>query len=306
MKKWLLPSVLFLMIAAAHHWRDLLRGQLLGQGPWIPAADVQRELAWQKFRHGASGDAKQTAIQAALNKELVRRQRLMDPSFQANVSEAQTAEMQAWRRQWEKDAERQTRLTGQSLTEGQMEPSIREALLDQAWIEQQIAQDVSINTAELKAAYKSQRQLLALPKTYHVAHLFLSHQGAKGKDRRAELSLIHQKLLEGTSWGTLVTNHSEDARTKLRQGDLGWMGIDRMPIDFMAAVQQLSPGETSGPIRTQLGWHLLRLLEKRPTRPLTFEEAAPELKTRLVQQKRELALERLVQRLLKSHPGARF
>jgi parvulin-like peptidyl-prolyl isomerase len=72
-----------------------------------------------------------------------------------------------------------------------------------------------------------------------------------------------------------------------------------LPAVFVAA-QQLHPNETSAPIRSRLGFHLVRLTESRPPRALTFEETRPEIATRLEDEKRTRAVAALVASLLNS------
>ena len=54
-----------------------------------------------------------------------------------------------------------------------------------------------------------------------------------------------------------------------------------MPADFIASVQKLQPGETSPPVLTRLGWHLIHLIERRPSHLPTLEEARAEIQAAL-------------------------
>jgi peptidyl-prolyl cis-trans isomerase C len=54
-----------------------------------------------------------------------------------------------------------------------------------------------------------------------------------------------------------------------------------MPADFIAAVQELQPGETSPPVLTRLGWHLIHLIERRPSRLPTLKESRAEIQAAL-------------------------
>ena len=54
-----------------------------------------------------------------------------------------------------------------------------------------------------------------------------------------------------------------------------------MPADFIAAVQKLQPGQTSPPVLTRLGWHLIHLIERRQSRLPSLEEARAEIHTAL-------------------------
>ena len=289
MKRWLPPVMLALLIAGLYVQRESLRTFLLGHEPHVPVAVVKGEQARLRFRGLAEGDALARVLEAARIREL----RLADVAFQADVSVALGREMQAWRRQWEKEDERAQRLAGQGLTEAEMERQVREALLDGAWLERQMAATTRVSEEELQAAYETRREALRLPQVQRVAHLFLAQSGPQAKDRELEMRRLHQRLLAGEDWVALVLAHSEDARTKRQAGDLGWVGATRAPEVFVKSAQGLKPGQMSAPVKTALGWHIIRVLERQETRLPTLPEVREELAALLQDEKRQAALGRL-------------
>jgi len=101
-----------------------------------------------------------------------------------------------------------------------------------------------------------------------------------GFDR--DLRTIQRQLIDGSfTFREAAATFSEDDRTKSLAGDLGWFSTDRMPADFIAAVQKLQPGQTSPPVLTRLGWHLIHLIERRQSRLPSLEEARAEIHTAL-------------------------
>jgi parvulin-like peptidyl-prolyl isomerase len=289
MKRWLLPVMLAVLTAGVYVKRDSLRSFLLGNEPLVPAEAVREEQARLRFRGLAEGDAQARVLEAAR----IRERRLADVAFQVDVSVALGREMQAWRRQWEKEDERAQRLAGQGLTEAEMDRQVREALLDEAWLERQMAATTRVSEAELQAAYVARREALRLPQVQRVAHLFLAQSGPQAKDREPEVRQLHQRLLAGGDWAALVLAHSEDARTKRQAGDLGWVGAARAPEAFVKSAQGLKPGQMSAPVKTMLGWHVIRVLKRQETRLTTLAEVREELAAQLQDEKRQAALEQL-------------
>jgi len=197
----------------------------------------------------------------------------------AEVSEAVAEEIDLWQKQFHLgDIDRAERLALQHLTERDMRQRIRTAQLEEAQIEAQIP---PITEAEARAWYAAHRDELRIPTLHRVSHLFLTRHNPKKPDRSAEMQAIHQKLKSGTDFATLVSQHSEDARSKPLGGDLGWLSATRMPADFMGHVTKLRIGETSAPLETKLGWHILRVTERREPRLSTFDEARPEIEALL-------------------------
>jgi parvulin-like peptidyl-prolyl isomerase len=104
------------------------------------------------------------------------------------------------------------------------------------------------------------------------------------------MQTVVQQLQNGATFDALAAQFSEDERTKLRGGDLGWFATARMPEDFMAAVAKLKPGTMSGIVRTKLGWHVIKLIEIRPAAPVEFDDVKAEIVAMLANQERAQAV----------------
>ena len=102
---------------------------------------------------------------------------------------------------------------------------------------------------------------------------------------------VAESLLRGGDFTQIAAATSEDEATKNRGGDLGWLTLPRAPDDFMEAATRLRVGETSGVIRTSLGFHVLRATGNEPARDLSFQESLPELRTALANEARKRAVD---------------
>jgi len=77
--------------------------------------------------------------------------------------------------------------------------------------------------------------------------------------------LVLAKAKAGEDFALLAKSYSDDG-TADKGGDLGWFKRGDMVADFENAVFELSPGDISGIVETQFGFHIIKLLEKRETR----------------------------------------
>lgn len=299
--RWFPPLLLAALAAGLWLKQEAVRNYLLGPEPRFPASLVAEETARLLFRdstlaENAPAKARETlAVLAAL-----RAARLASPAPVSvpDLEAAVETELAVWERQWETPDDREARLAVQKMTREDLKDTFRQGLLDRAWVEREIAPETQVTEAELNAAFAKQKSALEIPERHRVAHLFLSRSGGKPPgDRRAEAARLHQRLLAGESWEALVKAHSEDARSRPQKGDLGWVSRQRMPAAFMKAVEALKPGETSSPVETTLGWHLIRVQERRPARHPRLEEVRAELQSALEQAKRQAAMEKLIRRL---------
>jgi peptidyl-prolyl cis-trans isomerase SurA len=77
---------------------------------------------------------------------------------------------------------------------------------------------------------------------------------------------IRQKLLDGEDFETLARATSDDPSAKNNGGDLGWFSVFRMVLPFEDAAFNTPAGEISMPVRTQYGYHLIKVHEIRDAR----------------------------------------
>ena len=132
-----------------------------------------------------------------------------------------------------------------------------------------------VQESELRPEYD--RQVAALPREYHARHILVDDE----KDAQA----ITKELQGGADFAKLAAKRSKDASGK-SGGDLGWFTLDSMVKPFADAVRAMSPGElTAQPVRSQFGWHVIKLEESRASAAPPFEDVKDRVKA-IVQRKK--------------------
>ncbi|NKC11381.1 MAG: molecular chaperone SurA [Gammaproteobacteria bacterium] len=79
----------------------------------------------------------------------------------------------------------------------------------------------------------------------------------------ARLEGLHKRIVNGDDFGALARAHSDDRGSALRDGDLGWLNPGVTVPEFEREMDALESGEVSEPFRTQFGWHVVQVLERR-------------------------------------------
>ena len=105
-----------------------------------------------------------------------------------------------------------------------------------------------------------------------VRHILVSVPGKTSMERNAEAQdrvyLIKEKVDNGADFGLIAKTLSDDKRSAKNDGELGWLTA-MFPngfYEFENAIYNLPIGETSQPIRTKIGYHLIQVMERRPAR----------------------------------------
>ncbi|HEY1404767.1 MAG TPA: peptidylprolyl isomerase, partial [Pyrinomonadaceae bacterium] len=90
-----------------------------------------------------------------------------------------------------------------------------------------------------------------------------AHPELDSKQSRAKAEEVLAKLRAGGDFAALAKEHSGDPSNKEKGGDLGWFGRGMMVKPFEEAAFALKPGELSGIVETQFGYHIIKLDERR-------------------------------------------
>jgi peptidyl-prolyl cis-trans isomerase C len=97
-----------------------------------------------------------------------------------------------------------------------------------------------------------------------------------------EAKKVEERLKKGEDFGKLADELSKDPGSK--GGDLGWFTKDRMVPEFAEVAFKTEKGATSAPVKTQFGWHVIKVLEKRQKPFPSFAEVKAQVE-HFVQQK---------------------
>jgi peptidyl-prolyl cis-trans isomerase C len=84
-------------------------------------------------------------------------------------------------------------------------------------------------------------------------------------------------MQKNADFAALATARSTDPATRFDGGELGYFTTDVMPVVYGAALKDAKPGDIVGPFKTDAGWVVLQVEDKRPEPPISLEEARPQI-----------------------------
>jgi len=97
----------------------------------------------------------------------------------------------------------------------------------------------------------------------HARHILIkTNELVSESEARNRLNTLRERLENKADFAELARVHSEDS-SAAKGGDLGWLSPGDTVPEFERAMNALKPGEISAPVRSQFGWHLIQVLERR-------------------------------------------
>ena len=108
---------------------------------------------------------------------------------------------------------------------------------------------------------------------------------------------IHRRIVEGQPFEEMAQRYSDDPTSRDQGGLLGYIPIEQLPQSVKSVVDTMKPGQISNPIRTDAGFNIIKVLDKKPGGKPPFEEVQQELTVLLQQRKLQAEIDKLVEQL---------
>jgi peptidyl-prolyl cis-trans isomerase D len=146
----------------------------------------------------------------------------------------------------------------------------------------ELASKVTVDDAQLKSYYDEQKakspERYVQPEQRRVSHILLQVPDPKDDAAvKAKAESILKRAQSGEDFAKLATEFSQDPGSAQKGGDLGWADRKAYVGPFADAAFGMKEGEIKGPVKTQFGYHILKLEGIQPTAVKTFEQAKDEL-----------------------------
>lgn len=160
---------------------------------------------------------------------------------------------------------------------------LRYLLIDDA----KLRRTLSVPESQISEYYASHQQEFQQPEELHVRHILIrpkSQDDTGWQDAQTRAREMSAKVMTpGADFAALARQYSEDPGSKDSGGDLGWFPRGRMVKEFEDAAFRLSPGEVSAPVKSQFGYHILKLEGRRPGGLRSLAEAHDLIKEKLLE-----------------------
>jgi parvulin-like peptidyl-prolyl isomerase len=155
----------------------------------------------------------------------------------------------------------------------------QEGLMENKLYGKYILTDMKATEEEIQKYFEQNRKQFILPEMRRLAHILVDSLDT-AKD-------VLKRLREGTSFESLAKEFSKDTQSANRGGEVGWIQKGQVLPPIEKAAFSMNPGEVSDPVKTDLGYHIIKVLELRPSQLKDFSQARMEVEKKVLQKKRE-------------------
>lgn len=259
-------------------------------------------LSPQLAQRGASVAARQTALESLIDERLLG-SAMRKASLEVSEDEYQTALQAFLRERRLTEGQLRTALAQQGVTMDSFKQRLMNEIKQMKFLQEQVGSRIALSDEEMRAFYERNPGAFATARTrqsrVRVGEIFLGAPAqATAKAQRAvqqKAQRIAREAQHG-DFAAVAKQHSEGPEAA-QGGELGIVDPTQMHPRVAAAIAQLRIGAVSAPIRSQRGWHILKLLDRSASGDDDFARVKPQIQAALYQRKMRDAIEQYVAEL---------
>lgn len=149
---------------------------------------------------------------------------------------------------------------------------------------------VKVTDEEVSRFYETNKASYMRPRQFKASHILVKVDPSSNKEEREILLKKAQDLADKARKGEDFFNlayYNSDDRTKFVGGDLGYFHEGQTVKEFETALKKMKPGEISEPVKSMVGYHIIKLVEVNEPRQFAFDEVKEKIRKNLEDKMRE-------------------
>ena len=195
----------------------------------------------------------------------------------------------------QEDLERALVIEG--ITFEQYKTQIEKRILRTKLVQWSVKVEPKASEKQLRDFYEQNAERYKTPETFRPAHILFGipkeAPPEKVQETRKKCQEVLDRIRKGEDFGEMALLYSQDPSAKDR-GDLGYFKKGELLPTFEKELNRLRVGEVGGIIRTEFGFHLIKLLDRRGGTPMPFEEAKARVERECFQSEMDRAVRRFI------------
>ena len=275
-------------------------------GAVITRTDFDRAVSFAKQRALQTGKPVDDAqLNRGVLEQLIGTALLYQESKKEGIKVDQKAvdeRLEQWKKQFPNEEEYKKAMSNANLSVPQMKQDITKGMTIEKFIVERFVDKTTVPEKEIKAYYESRLNLFKQPEQVKASHILIKVD-PKAKESEKEDALkkirdIQKKQVKGDDFAKLAKEYSQGP-SNAKGGDLGYFKRGQMVPAFEEVAFKLKPGEVSDIVKTRFGYHLIKVVDKKPESTVPYEEIKDRLGQYLKQEKVQKEIKQLVEKLRK-------
>jgi foldase protein PrsA len=156
---------------------------------------------------------------------------------------------------------------------------LKEDLKNYLTIRKLLEPQIEITDEELQTYFEENKDSFGEAEQVKASHILVADEATANE--------IKQKLADGADFAELAKEYSTDEGTKENGGELGFFAKGTMVTEFDDVAFTLAVNEISDPVKTDYGYHIIKVEEKKEAKEANFDDSKAEIKETLIEQKLE-------------------
>ena len=164
---------------------------------------------------------------------------------------------------------------------------------------------VNVSQRDIERYYNDNIEQYSTAEQVRASHILLKTEGKDEAAVKATAEKLAQEARGGADFAALARKYSEDDQSKDKGGDLDYFAKGRMVAEFDEKAFSMQPGTISDPVKTQYGFHVIKMVDKKPAATRTLDEVKTQITDAVAYQRAQTQATQLAEKLEKeiSKPG---
>ena len=274
------------------------------EGVEITRGELDRALGAIMAQRGRSGETIPPAQKPGLYR-MVLDDLIVDRLISKRSAEMKVAdpdvdkEIEKVKKNFPTEEEFNVQVTKSGMTVERLRENIRTNLRQRQWVDDQLKGRAEVTDTEVEDFYKKNPDQFKAPEKVRASHILVAVPMDASPEVVAQKETVVKAILEqvkkGEDFAKLAAEKSEDPSAKQNSGDLDFFAKDQMVPEFADAAFKMKEGEVSAePVRSQFGYHIIKMTGRKEAETMALEKAKPQLLEYLKNQKKQQEIEKVV------------
>ena len=151
-----------------------------------------------------------------------------------------------------------------------------------ALVDVQAARDkVQVSPVDVQRYYEDNQQQYAQPEQVRASHILLKLEGKDEAAVKKQAEDLAAQAKKGADFAALAKKYSQDDSNNTKGGDLDFFGRGAMVADFEKVAFAMKPGEISDAVKTEFGYHVIKVTEKKAASQRPLAEVQPQIEDQI-------------------------